>query len=152
MCEIVSDARLFAGGHFILEDGLLEFRKIIQTLLSAEKGLYLSEAGGCGIDGAPRYPSRFVFDIEPDTLFFDPPLTDEYKAESLSYIERMEEGLREDASSGIRFKRGDRIRHRVFGEGTVEEVEEAEQSYTIHFDGMMTARKIAFRVKMEKVD
>lgn len=64
----------------------------------------------------------------------------------------MEEGLREDASSGIRFERGDRIRHRVFGEGTVEEVEEAEQSYTIHFDGMTTARKIAFRVKMEKVD
>ena len=46
---------------------------------------------------------------------------------------------------------GDRIRHRVFGEGTVEEVQEAEQSYTIHFDGMMTARKIAFRVKMEKM-
>lgn len=83
--------------------------------------------------------------------FYDPPLTDEYKAESLSYIERMEEGLREDATSGIRFKAGDRIRHRVFGEGTVEEVQEAEQSYTIHFDGMMTARKIAFRVKMEKM-
>ena len=63
----------------------------------------------------------------------------------------MEEGLREDASSGIRYKAGDRIRHRVFGEGTVEEVQEAEQAYTIHFDGMMTARKIAFRVKMEKI-
>lgn len=92
------------------------------------------------------------FSISIRTLFFyDPPLTDEYKAESLSYIERMEEGLREDATSGIRFKAGDRIRHRVFCEGTVEEVQEAEQAYTIHFDGMMTARKIAFRVKMEKM-
>lgn len=128
-----------------------ERRLAFVALTRARKGLYLSEAGGWGIDGAHRYPSRFIFDIEPDTLYFDPPLTDEYKAESLSYIERMEEGLREDASSGIRFERGDRIRHRVFGEGTVEEVEEAEQSYTIHFDGMTTARKIAFRVKMEKM-
>lgn len=128
-----------------------ERRLAFVALTRAEKGLYLSEAGGWGIDGAPRYPSRFVFDIDPDTLFYDPPLTDEYKAESLFYIERMEEGLREDATSGIRFKVGDRIRHRVFGEGTVEEVQEAEQSYTIHFDGMMTARKIAFRVKMEKM-
>lgn len=94
-------------------------------------------------------PIRFRY--RSGQSFYDPPLTDEYKAESLSYIERMEEGLREDASSGIRFKAGDRIRHRVFGEGTVEEVQEAEQAYTIHFDGMMTARKIAFRVKMEKI-
>lgn len=64
----------------------------------------------------------------------------------------MEECLREDASSGIRFKVGDRIRHRVFGEGIVAEVQEAEQAYTIHFEGMMTARKIAFRVKMEKME
>ena len=34
MREIVCDARLFAGSHFILEDGLLEFREIIQTLLA----------------------------------------------------------------------------------------------------------------------
>ena len=94
---------------------------------------------------------RWCAPLSVPIRFYDPPLTDEYKAESLSYIERMEEGLREDASSGIRFKAGDRIRHRVFGEGTVEEVQEAEQSYTIHFDGMMTARKIAFRVKMEKM-
>ena len=72
-----------------------ERRLAFVALTRAEKGLYLSEAGGWGIDGAPRYPSRFVFDIDPDTLFYDPPLTDEYKAESLSYIERMEEGLRE---------------------------------------------------------
>ena len=49
----------------------------------AEKRLYLSEAEGRNLDGSPRYPSRFVLDIDSDLL---------------EYTEQPREGLIRDAS------------------------------------------------------
>jgi DNA helicase-2/ATP-dependent DNA helicase PcrA len=34
----------------------------------AEKALYLSEAEGRNLDGSPRYPSRFLLDIDHELL------------------------------------------------------------------------------------
>jgi DNA helicase-2/ATP-dependent DNA helicase PcrA len=49
------------------------------------------------------------------------------------------------------FNAGDRIRHKVFGVGTVLEPDLTKASYLIQFDEMETPRSISFRVKMEKL-
>ena len=47
------------------------------------------------------------------------------------------------------FIEGQRVRHKVFGEGTVIEVDMDHSAYLVQFDGMDTPRGIAFRAKME---
>ena len=46
---------------------------------------------------------------------------------------------------------GTRIRHAMFGEGVVEEVDRDAGAYKILFDGMETPRRISARVKLEAV-
>ena len=50
-----------------------ERRLAFVALTRAEKGLYLSEADGRNFDGSPRYPSRFVLDIDDNLLTFTHP-------------------------------------------------------------------------------
>ena len=45
-----------------------ERRLAFVAMTRAQKGLYLSEAEGTNFDGSPRYPSRFLLDIEPALL------------------------------------------------------------------------------------
>ena len=45
-----------------------ERRLAFVALTRAEKGLYLSEADGRNFDGTPRYPSRFLLDIDRNLL------------------------------------------------------------------------------------
>ncbi len=47
---------------------------------------------------------------------------------------------------------GCRVRHTVFGMGTIEEVDEKNNSYRIRFDSMDTTRDIAFRARLVKGD
>ena len=50
-----------------------ERRLAFVALTRAEKGLYLSEADGRNFDGTPRYPSRFLLDIDRNLLAFTRP-------------------------------------------------------------------------------
>ena len=49
------------------------------------------------------------------------------------------------------FSAGDRVRHAVFGEGTVLSVDEEKRAFVIRFDNMETPRTIAARVKLERL-
>ena len=49
------------------------------------------------------------------------------------------------------FAAGDRVRHPVFGEGTIVLVNSTASCYVIQFDGMETQRSIQFAAKLEKV-
>ena len=44
---------------------------------------------------------------------------------------------------------GQRVRHAVFGLGTVVDVDLPKQAHTIQFDGIPTPRSISFRAKLE---
>lgn len=48
------------------------------------------------------------------------------------------------------FSCGERVRHAVFGSGTVSEVDSARSAYIIEFDGMITPRSISFRARLDK--
>jgi len=132
--------------------GMEEERRLAFVAMTrAEKQLFLSAAEGRNFDGSPRYPSRFVLDVEPGLIEYEIPLP---------------EGLIEQARRDIRFKEefmpenlpqlmlgeGSRIRHGHLGEGVILKADHDKQAYLIRFDNKETPRMISARVTLEPVE
>ena len=124
-----------------------ERRLAFVAVTRAEKRLFITESLGRNFDGSPRYPSRFILEIDQNLL---------------EYIEKPEEGLIKEAKDYISLRKsflvqdnaelireGDRIRHKIFGEGVVTRIDNDNNSYAIKFDKIDTTRNISFRVKEE---
>ena len=130
--------------------GMEEERRLAFVALTrAEKGLYLSSAEGRNFDGSPRYPSRFVLDIDPDLLTFPVPPRDGLVREAREAIDRSRRYLPQDDSQ-IVFPAGQRVRHALFGTGTVLEADLDRGAHLIQFDELDTPRRISFRAKLER--
>ena len=126
-----------------------ERRLAFVALTRAEKGLYISDAEGRNHDGSPRYPSRFIFDIDKRLLSF----THEPDEGLIKHIKEYIAIKSRHMMSGeipAQFSCGERVRHAVFGSGTVSEVDSARSAYIIKFDGMVTPRSISFRARLDK--
>ena len=132
--------------------GMEEERRLAFVALTrAERGLYLSEADGWNFDGSTRYPSRFLLDIGRDALTY----TKEPREGLIRETERaVADSLARLSAEGqaAAFAVGDRVRHAVFGNGTVLVANADEKCYSIRFDGMETPRTIAFRVRLVRTD
>lgn len=132
-------------------EGMEEERRLAFVALTrAERGLYLSEADGRNFDGSPRYPSRFLLDIDQSLLTFTREPREGLISQAQDYIERSYLWFSAD-SGGDLLAVGQRVRHSTFGEGTVLGVDTGKSAYTIQFDKMATPRGISFRVKLEKL-
>jgi DNA helicase-2/ATP-dependent DNA helicase PcrA len=132
-------------------EGMEEERRLAFVALTrARKGLYLSEAQGRNFDGSPRYPSRFVLDIDPALISFVPDIDEDLIREAKASIRLSSRGLRSENDTDL-LQEGDRIRHRVFGPGTIRGVDRDRSAYIIRFDDMDTDRRITFRAKIEKM-
>lgn len=124
-----------------------ERRLAFVAMTRAEERLYLTESEGRLLDGSPRYPSRFLLDVD-QTLLNMPiqPRADLIKDARL-YIDgsnmRMGNGEKEE-----RFAEGMRVQHRIMGEGTILAVDMDKNAYLVQFDGIQTPRKIAFSAKL----
>ena len=127
-----------------------ERRLCFVAITRAQKGLYMSEAQGRNFDGSPRYPSRFVLDIDPALISFVPDMDENLIKEAKAHIRLSDRGLRPEKDDTL-LKEGDRIRHRIFGPGTVTGVDIDRSAYIIRFDDMDTDRRITFRAKIEKL-
>lgn len=132
-------------------EGMEEERRLAFVALTrARKGLYLSEAQGRNFDGSPRYPSRFVLDIDSALISFVPDMDEDLIREAKASIRLSSRGLRSENDTDL-LQEGDRIRHRVFGPGTIRGVDRDRSAYIIRFDDMDTDRRITFRAKIEKM-
>jgi len=116
----------------------------------AEKRLYLTRAESRNCDGSPQYPSRFILDIDRQLIQFTKEPREGLIKEAEDYIELSRKYL-PDSESDIVFPVGQRVRHAVFGTGTVTDVDRDRGAHVIQFDSMDTPRKISFRVKMERI-
>ena len=125
-----------------------ERRLAFVALTRAEKGLYLSEADGLRFDGTVRYPSRFLLDIDAGLMTCDDPPPESLVRAAKDYIEYSSKSWL-DREGEKPFVSGRRVRHAVFGEGTVIDADMDRQAYVVQFDAMDTARMISFRVKLE---
>ena len=132
-------------------EGMEEERRLAFVAITrAQKGLYMSEAQGRNFDGSPRYPSRFVLDIDPALISFVPDMDENLIKEAKAHIRLSDRGLRPEKDDDL-LKEGDRIRHRIFGPGTITGVDMDRSAYIIRFDDMDTDRRITFRAKIEKI-
>lgn len=109
-------------------DALEEERRLCFVALTrAKKRLYLTESEGFGVKGFSKVPSRFLFDIDESLLERIGEVPEEIKAE-----QRLQARLFDKADLEI-YSVGDQIRHKVFGEGIVEEVDGKTKTYYIRF-------------------
>lgn len=128
-----------------------ERRLAFVAMTRAENRLFLSEADGRNFDGSPRYPSRFLLDIDNGLLEYPVPPKDSLIAEARHYIE-LTSGLMPENRAGSAFKPGQKILHEILGAGTIIEVDEAKGFYLIRFDCMNTPRKISFKVRLKPAE
>ena len=130
--------------------GMEEERRIAFVAMTrAEKGLFLSGAGGRVFDGVPQYPSRFVVDDideellecaeKPDDLLIQG--TKEYAAYT---VRTMPEYLEETMLPA-----GTRVRHKYLGEGVILSADLKQGRYSIQFDKVDTPRTISTQVEMD---
>ena len=131
--------------------GMEEERRLAFVAMTrAEKGLYLSESDGRNYEGAPRYPSRFLLDINQSLLTFTLPPQEGLIQAAKDYIDHAQIDLRDEDSNSL-MEAGQRVKHSTFGLGTVQAVDIDKGAYLVQFDELQTPRKISFRARLEPV-
>lgn len=126
-----------------------ERRLAFVAMTRAQKGLYLSEAEGRNFDGSPRYPSRFLLDIEPALLDYIQKPQEGLIIETKDYLVINERYLA-DEENQLSLAVGQRVKHNIFGSGTVVDVDLIKAAHLVKFDNIDTPRSISFRAKLEK--
>lgn len=104
-----------------------ERRLMFVAVTRAKKQLYLTESEGFGVKGFSKVPSRFVMDIDAQFLKTIGEVPEEMKA-----AQQIQAKVFDKTETEV-YKVGDQIRHKVFGEGIVERVEESTKTYYIRF-------------------
>lgn len=131
--------------------GMEEERRLAFVAMTrAEKGLYLSGAEGYNFDGSPRYPSRFILDIDDELLEYDNKPADSLIADAKEYIALREKYMPENLESEL-LPVGAKIRHEYLGEGSVLDIDTDKGAYLVQFDSLPTPRAISFRVKLTQL-
>lgn len=129
--------------------GMEEERRLAFVAVTrAKKMLYLSEAEGRNFDGSPRYPSRFLLDIDPTLLSYTHKPKDTLIAEARHHITYSDRWLADENAQSF-LAVGQRVKHSIFGGGTITDVDMGRSAYIVQFDEMDTPRAISFKAKLE---
>ena len=116
-----------------------ERRLAFVAVTRAERGLYLTSSGGCGFDGTPKFPSRFFLDIDPRAVdYVEPPRED-----LVASLRKKLAGESAPRAAPTAFAVGARVRHEVFGEGTVVATDAKDPICQVRFDRLATTRWLA---------
>ena len=141
---------IFPGKRVNTRERLEEERRLAYVAFTrAMDRLYLSDAEGSNYDGSFRYPSRFLFDAGEENLEYVVPLDPQLKDGALTQIRRTE--AEDRAMPGEASLVGRRVRHPVFGQGTVVGTDRAGQGYIVQFDTMVTPRTLSAGARLELV-
>ena len=131
--------------------GMEEERRLAFVAMTrAEHRLILTGSGGRNHDGSPRFPSRFVLDIDPALLDYVLPPEEGLIHTARSYIENSSRALK-SGEEGSLLPAGQRVNHAMFGAGTILEADEKRGSYLVKFDRLDTPRRLSARAKLETI-
>ncbi len=131
------------------KEGMEEERRLAFVALTrAQDMLFMTEAMGRNFDGSPRYPSRFLLNIEPELVDETRKPDEKLIKEAKRYI-----GYQEQNSGDIKemLEIGQRVRHKVFGEGEIVEINTELNAYMVRFEKLATDRSVSFKAKLEKI-
>ena len=132
--------------------GMEEERRLAFVAMTrAEKELALTAAEGRNHDGSPRYPSRFVLDIDRELLEYSAKPAEGLIRDAREYIAYQESYLPEDLEKML-LPEGTRVKHEYLGLGTIESVDLDRNAYVIRFDELRTPRVVAFKAKLQEVN
>ncbi|MFD1020722.1 ATP-dependent helicase [Thalassobacillus hwangdonensis] len=134
------------------ERGLEEERRLAYVgMTRAEKELYLTESEGYQSGGVKKYPSRFIFELDEDAYQRIGILDEELEKEAKEYIKAAYGTDRVANEQG--HPKGTKVRHPVFGEGVIEEIDHKKNTYLIYFDNLKAPRPISRNFKrLEVID
>ncbi|MCL2665123.1 MAG: UvrD-helicase domain-containing protein [Defluviitaleaceae bacterium] len=109
--------------------GLEEERRLCFVAMTrAKERLYMTESEGFGNGGAKKLPSRFLFDIDEN-------LYERIGVIPQDLINEMRKKLPPSAAAQKnRMVLGERVNHPLFGEGTIQSIDESAGVYQILFD------------------
>lgn len=150
---------IFPSGRTKTREGMEEERRLAFVAMTrARHGLYLCEAEGRNFDGSPRYPSRFVLDIDQKLLECSHSPDARLLADARDTIALSNHRLVHPAnvanasqSASHDLQPGTRVKHTTFGPGVIEAIDQDGNAWLIRFDKLPTARKISFRARLEKL-
>ena len=128
-----------------------ERRLAFVAMTRAEKQLFLTEAEGHHFDSSPRYPSRFLLDIDPSLLHFTHPPQESLMKEAQAYFQRSEQVWPQQAEIDC-LTVGQRVRHKVLGSGIIVDIDRDKLAYVIRFDELSTVRTISFRIQLTLIE
>ncbi len=132
------------------EDMEEERRIAYVAMTRAKDRLFITDAEGKANDGIFKYPSRFVFEAAGEGMKnfdIEKPLDKGLVEQSQKIIKYDESRLK---TAATQFKKGDRVRHKVFGAGTIVLVNDKAFCYTIKFDDLATERSVQFSAPLSK--
>jgi len=110
-------------------DALEEERRLCFVgMTRAKQALYMTESEGLGFKNRVKVPSRFLYDID-DNLIERLGAIPEYVLEELK-LQTMEKKFENVQQI---FEVGTYVKHKVFGEGKIEEVNEKTKTYMVRF-------------------
>lgn len=140
---------IFPSKHVDTEAMLEEERRMAYVACTrAECGLYISDAEGLNYDDSFRYPSRFIFNIDREAIDYVNELPQRLVDDTKSYIAANESRY---MPLDTELKPGDRVRHKVFGEGTITGIRGDIGCYVVKFDRVATERNLKIGVGLEKL-
>ena len=131
------------------EDMEEERRIAYVAMTRAKDRLFISDAEGKANDGIFKYPSRFIFEAAGEDMKnydIEKPLDKSLVEQSQKIIKYDESRLK---AAATQFKKGDRVRHKVFGDGTIVLVNDKAFCYTIKFDDLATERSVQFAAPLK---
>lgn len=133
---------IFPGRRADTRERLEEERRLAYVAFTRAKDrLFLSDAAGNNYDGSSRVPSRFLFNAERENLDYvvelDPDIVEEAR-DRISLTEALEAPEKKEPDCV-----GRRVKHFIFGEGTVIGVPRDREGYIIQFDTLPTPRTLA---------
>ena len=140
---------IFPSKHVDTEAMLEEERRMAYVACTrAERGLYISDAEGLNYDDSFRYPSRFIFNIDREAIDYVNELPQRLVDDTKSYIAANESRY---MPLDTELKPGDRVRHKVFGEGTITGIRGDIGCYVVKFDRVETERNLKIGVGLERL-
>ena len=143
---------IFPSRKVQTSEDMEEERRIAYVAMTRAKDrLYITDAEGKANDGIFKYPSRFVFEAAGEGMKnfdIEKPLDKGLVEQSQKIIKYDESRLK---AAATQLKKGDRVRHKVFGAGTIVLVNDKAFCYTIKFDDLATERSVQFSAPLELI-
>ena len=131
-----------------------ERRLMYVAITRAEKAVFLTESEGFDYTHkTSRCPSRFLMEIDRDIIKVDGDIPPEIWQGTFNLVRKldaeiyMDGSMEEDEEEEDALKPGDKVTHKVLGEGTILDYDEERDSFKIDFNGSIRFIRASFLTK-----